>query len=192
MLLGRLAGGKTAAVRLNDEMLHDRRELHVLLRPFFISMTNLQRTRRHTSQRISPKPTAARRAGSSPRPAASTSSANTPITTTASCCRWPLSVTPSWPPTRAAVPGNQFPISRHAMQGAADDLTFPRPSQGRSQVVELSVRGVIAGFLEPRRQIPAAGRRLHSTVPLGGGLSSSAALEVCHRHPARSHHRQKT
>ncbi len=39
-------------------------------------------------------------------------------------------------------------------------------------------RGVIAGFQRRGEKVPALDVLLHSTVPLGGGLSSSAALEV--------------
>ena len=41
------------------------------------------------------------------------------------------------------------------------------------------VRGVIAGFQSRGVKIPALDVVMLSTVPLGGGLSSSAALEVC-------------
>ncbi len=41
------------------------------------------------------------------------------------------------------------------------------------------IRGVIAGFQNRGVKIPALDIVLSSTVPLGGGLSSSAALEVC-------------
>lgn len=41
------------------------------------------------------------------------------------------------------------------------------------------IRGVIAGFQNRGVRIPALDIALVSTVPLGGGLSSSAALEVC-------------
>ncbi len=40
-------------------------------------------------------------------------------------------------------------------------------------------RGVIAGFMARGVKLPGLDVLLHSTVPLGGGLSSSAALEVC-------------
>jgi galactokinase len=41
------------------------------------------------------------------------------------------------------------------------------------------VRGVIAGFQRRGEKVPAMDIALSSNVPLGGGLSSSAALEVC-------------
>jgi galactokinase len=41
------------------------------------------------------------------------------------------------------------------------------------------IRGVIAGFQNRGVKIPALDVAVISTVPLGGGLSSSAALEVC-------------
>jgi galactokinase len=41
------------------------------------------------------------------------------------------------------------------------------------------IRGVVAGFQNRGAKIPALDVSLVSTVPLGGGLSSSAALEVC-------------
>ena len=40
------------------------------------------------------------------------------------------------------------------------------------------IRGVIAGFQRRGEKIPALDLLVHSTVPVGGGLSSSAALEV--------------
>ncbi|HXB58146.1 MAG TPA: galactokinase [Candidatus Acidoferrales bacterium] len=41
------------------------------------------------------------------------------------------------------------------------------------------IRGVLAGFQNRGQTIPALDIAFMSTVPLGGGLSSSAALEVC-------------
>jgi galactokinase len=41
------------------------------------------------------------------------------------------------------------------------------------------LRGVIAGFQQRGQKIPGLEVAMMSTVPLGGGLSSSAALEVC-------------
>jgi galactokinase len=41
------------------------------------------------------------------------------------------------------------------------------------------IRGVLAGFQKRGQTIPALDVAFMSTVPLGGGLSSSAALEVC-------------
>jgi galactokinase len=41
------------------------------------------------------------------------------------------------------------------------------------------IRGVIAGFQNRGQKIPGLDVAFMSTVPLGGGLSSSAALEVC-------------
>jgi galactokinase len=41
------------------------------------------------------------------------------------------------------------------------------------------IRGVIAGFQNRGQAVPALDVAMISTVPLGGGLSSSAALEVC-------------
>jgi galactokinase len=40
------------------------------------------------------------------------------------------------------------------------------------------VQGVVAGFVERGLEVPAFDAVIRSTVPLGGGLSSSAALEV--------------
>ena len=41
------------------------------------------------------------------------------------------------------------------------------------------IRGVLAGFQHRQVKLPALDVAFMSTVPLGGGLSSSAALEVC-------------
>jgi galactokinase len=77
----------------------------------------------------------------------------------------------------AAAPGN---ISIYDMQfkdGATIDISAPvtkcQPKWSNY------IRGVIAGFQRRGQQIPALDVAMISTVPLGGGLSSSAALEVC-------------
>ena len=48
------------------------------------------------------------------------------------------------------------------------------PSQGWLSYIE----GVVAGFIESDIQVPGFDAVIQSSVPLGGGLSSSAALEV--------------
>jgi galactokinase len=58
----------------------------------------------------------------------------------------------------------QIEVSRPVARGAPKWSNYPR--------------GVIAGFQRRGEKIPALDVLLHSTVPLGGGLSSSAALEV--------------
>ncbi len=57
-------------------------------------------------------------------------------------------------------------------------MTFPRPSPKGQPKWSNYVRGVIAGFQNRGLKIPALDVAFMSTVPLGGGLSSSAALEV--------------
>ena len=51
--------------------------------------------------------------------------------------------------------------------------------------------GVIAGFLAAGLKPPGFDALIHSTVPLGGGLSSSAALEVSTATLLEVHHRQE-
>ena len=58
-------------------------------------------------------------------------------------------------------------------------MTFPRPSPRASRSGRNYIRGVLAGFQNRGVKIPALDVAFLSTVPLGGGLSSSAALEVC-------------
>ncbi len=58
-------------------------------------------------------------------------------------------------------------------------MKFPRPSPKAQPKWSNYIRGVLAGFQNRGQKIPALDVALHSTVPLGGGLSSSAALEVC-------------
>ncbi len=63
------------------------------------------------------------------------------------------------------------------------DDEFELDSRSNTQDVEPGswqayIRGVIAGFLELGVEIPGFDAVIHSTLPLGSGLSSSAALEV--------------
>jgi galactokinase len=96
--------------------------------------------------------------------------------------------------------GFVFPmaIDRYTLIAAAPALDDASTIQLRSTVEKTPVRidpsqpmkpekkgtwsnyplGVIAGFVERRIKLPGFDALIHSTVPLGGGLSSSAALEV--------------
>ena len=65
----------------------------------------------------------------------------------------------------------------HLKETAAIDISSP-VAKGQPKWSNY-VRGVIAGFQNRGVVIPALDVALLSTVPLGGGLSSSAALEVC-------------
>jgi len=57
------------------------------------------------------------------------------------------------------------------------DLTKPLPPFARGNWANYSA-GVLAGFLARGIQLDGFDALIHSTVPMGGGLSSSAALEV--------------
>ena len=61
-----------------------------------------------------------------------------------------------------------------------ETATVPLDADSRPQSKHWSnyLRGVIAGFAELGQNIPAFNAVVHSNVPTGGGLSSSAALEV--------------
>ena len=65
----------------------------------------------------------------------------------------------------------------HFKETAAIDISTP-VTKGQPKWSNY-VRGVIAGFQNRGVTIPALDVAFMSTVPLGGGLSSSAALEVC-------------
>jgi galactokinase len=95
-------------------------------------------------------------------------------------------------------------IERYAVMAADSALAAPKRSEGgfstsiydihfkETAAIDVSVpiiknppkwsnyiRGVMAGFQRRGQKIPALDVAFMSTVPLGGGLSSSAALEVC-------------
>jgi galactokinase len=65
----------------------------------------------------------------------------------------------------------------HFKEGAAIDVSAP-VTKGQPKWSNY-IRGVLAGFQNRGVKIPALDVAFMSTVPLGGGLSSSAALEVC-------------
>jgi galactokinase len=85
----------------------------------------------------------------------------------------------------ADVPSSQFASSYenvsiydiHFDESATIDITAP-VTKGAPKWSNY-IRGVIAGFQNRGVKIPALDVAMISTVPLGGGLSSSAALEVC-------------
>ncbi len=85
----------------------------------------------------------------------------------------------------ADVPASQFASSFshisiydiHFDESATIDITAP-VAKGLPKWSNY-IRGVLAGFQNRGQKIPALEIALISTVPLGGGLSSSAALEVC-------------
>lgn len=65
----------------------------------------------------------------------------------------------------------------HFKEGATIDVSGP-VTKGQPKWSNY-IRGVLAGFQNRGVKIPALDVAFMSTVPLGGGLSSSAALEVC-------------
>jgi galactokinase len=77
----------------------------------------------------------------------------------------------------ASAPGN---ISIYDMQfKETAQIDVPAPITKGQPKWSNYIRGVLAGFQNRGVVIPALDVALLSTVPLGGGLSSSAALEVC-------------
>ena len=120
------AGRENPAVSLKTFDLSSRRA--AILPGHFYLYHDTQRTRRPGVSIVQQSLMAARRAGSSPPPAVSMSSANTPITTTALCCRWQLNVTPSWPrmlrlpsPNAAEAGLRPFPSRTHCSTRPRDD-----------------------------------------------------------------------
>jgi len=77
----------------------------------------------------------------------------------------------------ASAPGKISVYDTHFKESASIDITAP-VTKGQPKWSNY-IRGVLAGFQNRGQQIPALDVAFKSTVPLGGGLSSSAALEVC-------------
>ncbi len=77
----------------------------------------------------------------------------------------------------AAAPGKVSIYDTQFKENATIDISAP-VTKGQPKWSNY-IRGVLAGFQHRRVKIPALDVAFMSTVPLGGGLSSSAALEVC-------------
>jgi len=77
----------------------------------------------------------------------------------------------------AAAPGKISVYDTQFKQSALIEVTAP-VSKGSPKWSNY-IRGVLAGFQNRGVTLPAMDVAFLSTVPLGGGLSSSAALEVC-------------
>src|SRR5580692_7134156 len=85
--------------------------------------------------------------------------------------RWIMAAAP------AAAPGAVNIYDAHFRETATIDVSAP-VTKGQPKWSNY-IRGVLAGFQARGVTIPALDVAFMSTVPLGGGLSSSAALEVC-------------
>ena len=72
---------------------------------------------------------------------------------------------------------HHFLYDTHFKESASIDISEP-VTKGQPKWSNY-IRGVLAGFQHRGVTIPALDVAFMSTVPLGGGLSSSAALEVC-------------
>ena len=77
----------------------------------------------------------------------------------------------------AAAPGKISIYDTHFKESATVDISAP-VTKGQPKWSNY-IRGVLCGFQNRGVKIPALDVAFMSTVPLGGGLSSSAALEVC-------------
>jgi len=77
----------------------------------------------------------------------------------------------------AAAPGEISIYDAHFKESATVDVSAP-VTKGQPKWSNY-IRGVLAGFQQRGVKLPALDVAFMSTVPLGGGLSSSAALEVC-------------
>jgi len=81
-------------------------------------------------------------------------------------------------PAKAGEGGSSCSIfDAHFKETATIDVSVP-VTRGEPKWSNY-IRGVMAGFQQRGVKIPALDVAFLSTVPLGGGLSSSAALEVC-------------
>ena len=77
----------------------------------------------------------------------------------------------------SATPGKISLFDTHFKETATIDISSP-VTKGQPKWSNY-IRGVLAGFQQRGVKLPALDVAFLSTVPLGGGLSSSAALEVC-------------
>ncbi len=77
----------------------------------------------------------------------------------------------------ATAPGKISVYDTHFKEDATIDISGP-VTKGQPKWSNY-IRGVLAGFQQRGVKLPALDVAFMSTVPLGGGLSSSAALEVC-------------
>jgi galactokinase len=77
----------------------------------------------------------------------------------------------------ATAPGKVSVYDTQFKESATIDISVP-VTKGQPKWSNY-IRGVLAGFQNRGQKIPALDVAFMSTVPLGGGLSSSAALEVC-------------
>jgi len=77
----------------------------------------------------------------------------------------------------AAAPGQMSIYDTHFKESATIDVSAP-VTKGSPKWSNY-IRGVLCGFQNRGVKLPALDVAFMSTVPLGGGLSSSAALEVC-------------
>ena len=77
----------------------------------------------------------------------------------------------------ASAPGKISIYDAHFKENATIDISAP-VTKGSPKWSNY-IRGVLCGFQNRGTTIPALEVAFMSTVPLGGGLSSSAALEVC-------------
>ena len=77
------------------------------------------------------------------------------------------------------VDGREVITLRSTLEAEVATIDLTRPVRLAAPKWGNYPRGVVAGFLERGIQPGGLDVLLHSTVPLGSGLSSSAALEVC-------------